>query len=120
MGGLDRSVTDRAKCLVLSLDSLAEGQQLLMVVYHGGVYCQGLSLIDHLVRMARGSQRRAHQATPTCYVVVNEARVLRAHVVGFLRDPRHLGRRQLVIHDYAGFVRPYILTTCLTDRLTLP
>lgn len=89
-----------------------------MVVYHVWVYL-GLTLIDHLVRTVRGSLPRAHQTTPTCYVVVNEARVLTAHVVGFLSDPRHLGRWQLVIHDDAGFSRPYILTTCLTDRLTL-
>lgn len=86
---MDGSITDRAKCLVLSLDSLAEGLQLLMVVYHVLVY-QELALIDHLVRTVRGSLPRAHLTTPTRNVVVNEAGVLAAHVVGFLSDPRHL------------------------------
>ena len=59
LGCLDRSITDRAKCLVLSLHSLAEGLQLLIVVYHVWVYL-GLTLIDHLVRTVRGSLPRAH------------------------------------------------------------
>jgi hypothetical protein len=86
---LDRSISDRAKCLVLSLHSLAEGLQLLMVVYHVRIY-QGLTLIDHLVRTVRGSLPRSYLTTPTSNVVVNEAGVLPAHVVGFLSDPRHL------------------------------
>lgn len=89
-----------------------------MIVYHVRVY-QGLTLIDHLVRTVRGSLARSHLTTSTRNVVVNEAGVLPAHVVGLLSDPRHLGRWQLVIHDDAGFSRAYILTTCLANRLTL-
>jgi hypothetical protein len=89
-----------------------------MVVYHVRIYL-GLTLIDHLERMVRDSLPMCRNTTPISNIVVNEARVLPTHVVGLLSDPRHLGRWQLVVHDDAGFVRAYILTTCLTDRLTL-
>ena len=71
------------KCFVLSLNSLTKSCQLLLINHGQCIYLRLILNSHHHLRVLIGGGSH-HDSTATGNVVVNYARILSAHVIGFI------------------------------------